>query len=189
MCVSTRCGTRSSTTGLTSKDIADAIAPVGGTIWEHDGTYMVMSGETIVGTLNIFYSMWVMYVDSDTSSSSGPWLDEGADPIYITYRNGDNTAPGRGWVPLYGVPLLPPKVTGLAGIPFSATGRVTLNWNSTPGASDYFVYRDDDLIATSTSAYFIDYPGPGTYEYTVSAENTEGVGPLSDIVTVIVDSP
>lgn len=85
------------------------------------------------------------------------------------------------------IPLGPP--TGLTGTPGPAAGTVILDWDDTPDADSYVVYRDDAVVAEPTGSSHVDAPAPGTYSYTVAAVNEAGKGAGSSPVQVVLDVP
>ncbi|QDY78791.1 chitinase [Streptomyces qinzhouensis] len=72
-------------------------------------------------------------------------------------------------------PVVPPVPAGLAaGAPTTTT--VPLNWNASPGATQYHVYRDGTKVqtVTTTSATITGLTPNTLYNFTVSAANAAG---------------
>ena len=77
-----------------------------------------------------------------------------------------------------------PQVTGLSA---SASGnQVNLAWNGVTGASAYWIYRNNYVLAIVTNTYFADGAvSAGTsYTYSVAAVVNSVLGPKSSSVTV-----
>ncbi len=78
-----------------------------------------------------------------------------------------------------------PQVTGLVAIASGPTA-VSLSWNSVPGATSYWIYRDNVVPAIVTTTSYVDGSvSPGTtYTYSIAAVVNSTLGPKSSPVTV-----
>ena len=78
-----------------------------------------------------------------------------------------------------------PQVTGLSAYASGPT-QVNLSWNSVPGATTYWIYRDNYVPAIVTSTNYVDGSvSPGTtYTYAIAAVVNTVLGPKSSSVTV-----
>ena len=78
-----------------------------------------------------------------------------------------------------------PQVTGLSA---NASGPtvVNLSWNSVPGATSYWIYRDNYVPAIVTSTNYTDgsVSSGTTYTYAIAAVVNSTLGPKSSSVTV-----
>ena len=84
-----------------------------------------------------------------------------------------------------GVSSSVPQVTGLSANAAGPT-QVNLSWNSVPGATTYWIYRDNYVPAIVTSTNYVDGAvSPGTtYTYAIAAVVNTVLGPKSSSVTV-----
>jgi len=84
-----------------------------------------------------------------------------------------------------GVSTSVPQVTGLSANASGPT-QVNLSWNSVPGATTYWIYRDNYVPAIVTSTSYVDGAvSPGTtYTYAIAAVVNTVLGPKSSSVTV-----
>jgi rhamnogalacturonan lyase-like protein len=84
-----------------------------------------------------------------------------------------------------GVDTSIPQVTGLSATVLGPN-TVYLTWNSLSGATSYWVYRNNTVIAIMTSTNYTDsYATPGvSYTYTVAPVVNSVLGPQSASVTV-----
>ena len=78
-----------------------------------------------------------------------------------------------------------PQVMGLSAT-ISGPTQVNLSWNSVPGATTYWIYRDSYVPAIVTTTNFADKSvSPGTtYTYSIAAVVNSTLGPKSSSVTV-----
>jgi len=78
-----------------------------------------------------------------------------------------------------------PQVTGLSANASGPT-QVNLTWNSVPGATTYWIYRDSYVPAIVTTTNFVNRSvSPGTtYTYSIAAVVNSTLGPKSSSVTV-----
>lgn len=78
-----------------------------------------------------------------------------------------------------------PQVTGLSATATSSTS-VSLSWNSVVGATSYWIYRNNNVIAIIQSTSFVDaYASPNTYyTYEIAAVVNSVLGPKSASATV-----
>lgn len=78
-----------------------------------------------------------------------------------------------------------PQPTGLSATAVGPT-QVNLSWNSVPGATTYWIYRDIYVPAIITSTSYADKSvSPGTtYSYAIAAVVNGSLGPKSSWVTV-----
>lgn len=78
-----------------------------------------------------------------------------------------------------------PQPTGLSATAVGPT-QVNLTWNSVPGATTYWIYRDIYVPAIITSTSYADKSvSPGTtYSYAIAAVVNGSLGPKSSWVTV-----
>jgi hypothetical protein len=78
-----------------------------------------------------------------------------------------------------------PQVTGLSATVLGPT-TVYLTWNSLSGATSYWIYRNNTVIAIMTSTNYTDnYATPGvSYTYAVAPVVNSVLGPQSASVTV-----
>ena len=78
-----------------------------------------------------------------------------------------------------------PQVTGLSATAAGPT-QVNLSWNSVPGATSYWIYRDIYVPAIIQSTSYADRSvSPGTtYSYAIAAVVNGSLGPKSSWVTV-----
>jgi hypothetical protein len=84
-----------------------------------------------------------------------------------------------------GVDTSIPQVTGLSATVLGPS-TVYLTWNALSGATSYWIYRNNTVIAIMTSTNYTDnYVTPGvTYTYTVAPVVNSVLGPQSASVTV-----
>ena len=79
-------------------------------------------------------------------------------------------------------------IAAVTGLSASVTGPSTiyLSWNSLSGATSYWIYRNDQVIAIMTATNYTDsYATPGTtYTYAVAPVVNSVLGPKSTSVTV-----
>ena len=78
-----------------------------------------------------------------------------------------------------------PQVTGLS-VSVSGSTQVNLTWNSVPGATSYWIYRNTYVPAIVTSTNYVDKAvSPGTtYTYAIAAVVNSTLGPKSASITV-----
>ena len=78
-----------------------------------------------------------------------------------------------------------PQVTGLS-VSVSGSTQVNLTWNSVPGATSYWIYRNTYVPAIVTSTNYTDLSvSPGTtYTYAIAAVVNSTLGPKSASITV-----
>ena len=78
-----------------------------------------------------------------------------------------------------------PQVTGLSAYASGPT-QVNLSWNSVPGATTYWIYRDNYVPAIVTSTNYVDgaVSSGTTYTYAIAAVVNTVLGPKSSSVTV-----
>ena len=78
-----------------------------------------------------------------------------------------------------------PQVTGLSAYASGPT-QVSLSWNSVPGATTYWIYRNNYVPAIVTSTNYVDGSlSPGTtYTYAIAAVVNTVLGPKSSSITV-----
>ena len=78
-----------------------------------------------------------------------------------------------------------PQVTGLS-VTAAGPTQVNLTWNSVPGATSYWIYRDIYVPAIiQTTSYADRSVSPGTtYTYSIAAVVNGSLGPKSSPVTV-----
>lgn len=78
-----------------------------------------------------------------------------------------------------------PQVTGLSATAAGPT-QVSLSWNSVPGATSYWIYRDNYVPAIVTSTNYVDgsVSSGTTYTYAIAAVVNSTLGPKSSSVTV-----
>ena len=78
-----------------------------------------------------------------------------------------------------------PQPTGLSATAAGST-QVNLSWNSVPGATSYWIYRDIYVPAIiQTTSYADRSVSPGiTYSYAIAAVVNGSLGPKSGWVTV-----
>ncbi|HET9280200.1 MAG TPA: fibronectin type III domain-containing protein [Flavitalea sp.] len=78
-----------------------------------------------------------------------------------------------------------PQPTGLSATAAGPT-QVNLSWNSVPGATSYWIYRDSYVPAIVTTTNYADRTvSPGTtYNYAIAAVVNSTLGPKSSWVTV-----
>jgi len=78
-----------------------------------------------------------------------------------------------------------PQVTGLSANASGPT-QVNLSWNSVPGATTYWIYRDNYVPAIVMGTSYVDGGvSPGTtYTYAIAAVVNTVLGPKSSSVTV-----
>ena len=88
---------------------------------------------------------------------------------------------GTGETPPNGIPA----VTGLTANASGPTS-VNLSWNSVPGATSYWIYRDNVVPAIVTTTSFVDgsVSSGTTYTYAIAAVVNSTLGPKSSWVTV-----
>ena len=88
---------------------------------------------------------------------------------------------GTGETPPSGIP----QVTGLSATASGPT-QVSLSWNSVPGATSYWIYRDSYVPAIVTSTNYVDgsVSSGTTYTYAIAAVVNSTLGPKSRSVTV-----
>lgn len=94
-------------------------------------------------------------------------------------------------LPLFDVVALPAAPANLTATVNGTT--VMLSWEPVDAVwpvTHYTLYRDDQLLANTTEAWFNDTNlASGTYAYTVTASNEWGQGPASEAVEVTIQSP
>ncbi|HEX6846296.1 MAG TPA: fibronectin type III domain-containing protein [Chitinophagaceae bacterium] len=109
--------------------------------------------------------------------------DEGLQPNQSEIES--KRRPGGGGSGSGGVDNSIPAVTGLTA---TATGptQVKLTWNSVPGATSYWIYRNSYVpaIVTSTSYTDLGVSAGTTYTYAIAAVVNSTLGPKSASVTV-----
>jgi len=78
-----------------------------------------------------------------------------------------------------------PQVTGLS-VSVSGSTQINLTWNSVPGATSYWIYRNTYVPAIVTSTNYTDVSvSPGTtYTYAIAAVVNSVLGPKSASITV-----
>ena len=78
-----------------------------------------------------------------------------------------------------------PQVTGLS-VSVSGSNQVNLTWNSVPGATSYWVYRNTYVPGIVTSTNYTDgsVSSGTTYTYAIAAVVNSVLGPKSASVTV-----
>jgi hypothetical protein len=77
-----------------------------------------------------------------------------------------------------------PQVTGLSASALNPTD-VYLTWNSVAGATSYWIYRNDYVIAIIQNTNYTDKGvSPGTYTYSIAAVVNQVLGPKSTSSTV-----
>ena len=78
-----------------------------------------------------------------------------------------------------------PQATGLSAYASGPT-QVNLSWNSVPGATSYWIYRDSYVPAIVTSTNYADrsVSSGTTYTYAIAAVVNSTLGPKSVAVTV-----
>ena len=78
-----------------------------------------------------------------------------------------------------------PQVTGLS-VSVSGSNQVNLTWNSVPGATSYWIYRNTYVPAIVTSTNYTDraVSSGTTYTYAIAAVVNSTLGPKSASVTV-----
>ena len=78
-----------------------------------------------------------------------------------------------------------PQVTGLSASAAGST-QVNLAWNGVTGASAYWIYRNNSVLAIVTNTYFSDgaVTGGTNYTYSVAVVVNSVLGPKSSSVTV-----
>jgi len=77
-----------------------------------------------------------------------------------------------------------PAPTGLT-VAASGSGQVSLTWNAVSGATSYWVYRDNIVLAIVTTTSFTDvYAASGTHSYAVAAVVNSTLGSRSAAVSV-----
>lgn len=78
-----------------------------------------------------------------------------------------------------------PQPTGLSATAAGPT-QVNLTWNSVPGATSYWIYRDSYVPAIVTTTNFADrtVSSGTTYTYAIAAVVNSTLGPKSSPVTV-----
>jgi len=78
-----------------------------------------------------------------------------------------------------------PQVTGLS-VSVSGSNQVNLTWNSVPGATSYWIYRNTYVpaIVTSTNYTDLSVSAGTTYTYAIAAVVNSVLGPKSASVTV-----
>ena len=78
-----------------------------------------------------------------------------------------------------------PQPTGLSAVAAGPT-QVNLSWNSVPGATSYWIYRDIYVPAIIQNTSYADRSvSPGvTYTYSIAAVVNGSLGPKSSAVTV-----
>jgi hypothetical protein len=79
------------------------------------------------------------------------------------------------------------SIAAVTGLSATVTGPSTvyLSWNSLSGATSYWVYRNNQVVAIMTSTNYTDsYASAGTYTYSVAPVVNSVLGPKSTSVTV-----
>ena len=78
-----------------------------------------------------------------------------------------------------------PQVTGLS-VSVSGSNQINLTWNSVPGATSYWIYRNNYVPAIVTSTSYTDnaVSSGTTYTYAIAAVVNSTLGPKSASVTV-----
>jgi hypothetical protein len=78
-----------------------------------------------------------------------------------------------------------PQVTGLS-VSVSGSNQINLTWNSVPGATSYWIYRNTYVPAIVTSTNYSDnaVSSGTTYTYAIAAVVNSTLGPKSASVTV-----
>jgi len=78
-----------------------------------------------------------------------------------------------------------PQVTGLS-VSVSGSNQVNLTWNSVPGATSYWIYRNTYVPAIVTTTSYTDnaVSSGTTYTYAIAAVVNSTLGPKSASVTV-----
>ena len=78
-----------------------------------------------------------------------------------------------------------PQVTGLS-VSVSGSNQINLTWNSVPGATTYWIYRNGYVPAIVTSTNYTDraVSAGTTYTYAIAAVVNSTLGPKSASVTV-----
>ena len=78
-----------------------------------------------------------------------------------------------------------PQVTGLT-VSVSGSNQINLTWNSVPGATTYWIYRNGYVPAIVTSTNYTDnaVSSGTTYTYAIAAVVNSTLGPKSASVTV-----
>ena len=78
-----------------------------------------------------------------------------------------------------------PQVTGLT-VSVSGSNQINLTWNSVPGATTYWIYRNSYVPAIVTSTNYVDsgVSAGTTYTYAIAAVVNSTLGPKSASVTV-----
>ena len=79
-----------------------------------------------------------------------------------------------------------PQVTGLSATAINSTD-ISLTWNSVSGATSYWIYRNDYVIAIIQGTNYTDQGvSPGTYTYAIAAVVNQVLGPKSTSATVTI---
>ena len=78
-----------------------------------------------------------------------------------------------------------PQVTGLS-VSVAGSNQINLTWNSVPGATTYWIYRNGYVPAIVTSTNYTDnaVSSGTTYTYAIAAVVNSTLGPKSASVTV-----
>ena len=112
---------------------------------------------------------------STTSCSKSDSIDSSQVESQSRTRKGGGSGGGDASVP---------QVTGLSASAVNPTD-VYLTWNSVPGATSYWIYRNDYVIAIIQNTNYTDIGvSPGTYTYSIAAVVNQVLGPKSTSATV-----
>lgn len=87
---------------------------------------------------------------------------------------------------------LKPRIATPTGLTAATpTALPSLSWQSVSNAVQYFIYRDNSKVGTSSTNSFVDNIGNGTYSYQISAVDTNGVEsfPSNSLSVTVVQTP
>ena len=126
----------------------------------------------------------IMTVAGDVTSqanadiAAGKILGTGGASVVATYNTGENkTYIAVGSAPPPGPPPAPASITYPSG---SNTGKYTVSWTASSGASSYQLERSNDsggswiLVYSGAATSYAEEVGDGSYRYRVKATNSEG---------------
>jgi len=137
------------------------------------------SMKSIVAALVVLSLTTISCTDSDESPQTNKSEIESKSP----QTNKSEIKPKRR--PGYGVDSSITKVTGLSAKASGPT-QINLLWDSVPGATTYWIYRDDYVPAIVRATNYADKKlSPGTtYTYAIAPVVKSVLGPKSASVTV-----